>query len=248
MLSASRFHIRTVVPRRRRFLSGCGKHGWVSTVQTAVAQNFTDYIRSVTLREPELLQRLREETARLPDSMMQIMPEQGQFMMMLLRLTGAKQTLEVGVFTGYSSLSVALALPDDGRVIACDVSEEYTSVARRYWREAGVEHKIELRLAPAVATLTALLGEGRAGTFDFAFIDADKPNYDRYYELALQLIRPGGLIAIDNVLWHGKVLDHSVQDDDTRAIRALNEKLRHDDRISLSLIPIGDGLTLACKR
>jgi predicted O-methyltransferase YrrM len=220
----------------------------MSTVQTGVAEDLTEYIRSVTLREPEVLRRLREETAKLPNSIMQIAPEQGQFMGMLMRLLGAKRTLEVGVFTGYSSTSVALALPDDGKIIACDVSAEYTSVARRYWREAGVEHKVDLRLAPAVDTLDSLLAEGRSGAFDFAFIDADKENYDRYYERALKLLRPGGLIAVDNVLWHGKVLDDSIQDADTRAIRALNEKLHGDERVWLSLVSIGDGLTLACKR
>jgi predicted O-methyltransferase YrrM len=220
----------------------------MSTVQTAVAEDLTEYIRKVTLREPEILARLRAETARLPNAMMQISPEQGQFMGLLMRLIGAKRTLEVGVFTGYSSTSVALALPEDGAIVACDVSVEYTSMARRYWREAGVERKIDLRIAPAVETLDALLAEGRAGSFDFAFIDADKDNYDHYYERALKLIRTGGLIAIDNVLWHGKVLDESVQDADTRAIRALNEKLHRDERIALSLLPIGDGMTLACKR
>ncbi len=220
----------------------------MSTEQTAVAQNFSDYIRGVTLREPGLLKRLREETALLPNSMMQIMPEQGQFMALLVRLLRAQRTLEVGVFTGYSSLSVALALPDDGQIVACDVSEEFTSVARRYWREAAIEHKIDLRLGPAVATLDSLLAQGAAGSFDFAFIDADKVNYDRYYERSLRLVRPGGLIAIDNVLWHGKILDPSIQDDDTQAIRALNQKLHRDERVWLSVIPIGDGLTLACKR
>ena len=220
----------------------------MSSVQTGVAEDLAQYIRSVTLREPEILKKLREETAKLPNAMMQIGPEQGQFMGMLIRLLGVKLTLEVGVFTGYSSTVVALALPEDGRIVACDVSEEYTSVARRYWRQAGVEHKIGLRLAPAVESLDALLAEGKSGAFDFAFIDADKENYDRYYERALKLLRPGGLIAIDNVLWHGKVLDQSVQDADTRAIRALNEKLHHDERVLVSLLPIGDGLTLACKR
>jgi predicted O-methyltransferase YrrM len=220
----------------------------MSTAQTGVAEDLAEYIRSVTLREPEILKRLREETAKLPNGMMQISAEQGQFMGMLIRLLRAKLTLEVGVFTGYSSTAVALALPEEGRIIACDVSEEYTSVARRYWREAGVEHKIELRLAPAVETLDGLFAEGGGGTFDFAFIDADKENYDRYYERALKLLRPGGLIAVDNVLWHGKVLDESVQDADTRAIRALNEKLHRDKRVWVSLLAIGDGLTLAYKR
>jgi predicted O-methyltransferase YrrM len=220
----------------------------MSTVQTGVTEDLIAYVRSVSLREPEVLTRLREETAKLPNAIMQISPEQGQFMGMLIRLLGAKLTLEVGVFTGYSSTSVALALPEDGRIVACDVSVEYTSVARRCWREAGVERKIDLRLAPAVETLDALLKDGKAGAFDFAFIDADKDNYDRYYERALKLLRPGGLIAIDNVLWHGKVMDDSIQDADTRAIRALNEKLHRDERVWLSLLTIGDGLTLACKR
>jgi caffeoyl-CoA O-methyltransferase len=220
----------------------------MSTVQTGVTEDLIEYVRSVSLREPEVLTRLREETAKLPNAIMQISPEQGQFMGMLIRLLGAKLTLEVGVFTGYSSTSVALAMPEDGRIIACDVSAEYTAVARRYWREAGVERKVDLRLAPAVETLDGLLKEGKAGAFDFAFIDADKDNYDRYYERTLKLLRPGGLIAIDNVLWHGKVMDDSVQDADTRAIRALNEKLHRDERVWLSLLTIGDGLTLACKR
>jgi caffeoyl-CoA O-methyltransferase len=220
----------------------------MSTIQTGVSEDLTEYIRSVTVRESELFRRLREETAMRPNAMMQISAEQGQFMDMLVRLIGAKRTLEVGVFTGYSSTTVALALPPDGRIIACDVSDEYTSVARRYWREAGVEHKIDLRLGPAVETLDALLSQQQANSFDFAFIDADKENYDRYYESALKLLRPGGLIAIDNVLWHGKVLDDSVQDADTRAIRALNEKLHRDDRIFLSLVAVGDGMTLALKR
>jgi predicted O-methyltransferase YrrM len=227
--------------------TGCVTIKIMSTLQTAVAEDITKYIQSVTLREPEILKRLREETAKLPNGMMQISAEQGQFMGMLIRLLGAKLTLEVGVFTGYSSIAVALALPEEGRIVACDVSEEYTSVARRYWREAGVEHKIGLRLAPAVETLDRLLAEGKSGAFDFAFIDADKENYDGYYERALKLLRPGGLIAVDNVLWHGKVLDESVQDADTRAIRALNEKLHRDERVWLSLLPIGDGMTLACK-
>jgi predicted O-methyltransferase YrrM len=220
----------------------------MSTIQTGVSEDLTEYIRSVTIRESDLFRRLREETATRPNAMMQISAVQGQFMDMLVRLIGAKRTLEVGVFTGYSSTTVALALPEDGRIIACDVSDEYTSVARRYWREAGVEHKIDLRLGPAVETLDALLSQHQAGSFDFAFIDADKENYDHYYERALRLLRPGGLIAIDNVLWHGKVLDDSIQDADTRAIRALNKKLHHDERVFLSLIPVGDGMTLALKR
>ncbi|OYD93355.1 SAM-dependent methyltransferase [Nostoc sp. 'Peltigera membranacea cyanobiont' 210A] len=207
-----------------------------------------NYLLSVSLREPEILEKLRQETANHPRSGMQISPEQGQFMSLLVQLIGAKKTLEVGVFTGYSSLSVALALPPDGKIIACDVSEEFTAIARRYWQEAGVADKIDLRLAPALETLDRLLATGQAETFDFAFIDADKENYDGYYERSLQLVRPGGLIAIDNVLWSGQVADEQNQDESTQAIRALNEKLHHDERITLSLVPIADGLTLAIKR
>ncbi|MEH2227091.1 class I SAM-dependent methyltransferase [Nostoc sp.] len=207
-----------------------------------------NYLLSVSLREPEILEKLRQETANHPRSGMQISPEQGQFMSLLVQLIGAKKTLEVGVFTGYSSLSVALALPADGKIIACDVSEEFTAIARRYWQEAGVADKIDLRLAPALETLDELLATGQAETFDFAFIDADKENYDGYYERSLQLIRPGGLIAIDNVLWSGQVADEQNQDESTQAIRALNEKLHHDERVTLSLVPIADGLTLAIKR
>jgi len=207
-----------------------------------------NYLLSTSLREPEILQKLRHETASLPQSTMQISPEQGQFMGLLVQLIGANKTLEVGVFTGYSSLSVALALPDDGKIIAADVSEEFTAVARRYWQKAGVAHKIDLRLAPALETLDNLLASGQAETFDFAFIDADKENYDGYYERSLQLIRPGGLIAIDNVLWSGRVADPHIQDENTQIIRNLNKKLHQDERVTLSLLPIGDGLTLALKR
>ncbi len=207
-----------------------------------------DYLLRTSLREPPLLAELRAETAKLPMAVMQISPEQGQFMAFLVEMIGARRTIEVGTFTGYSALCVALALPADGRVVACDVSEEYTAVARRYWSRAGVAAKIELRLAPALDTLGKLLAEGAAGNFDFAFIDADKREYDGYYEAILELLRPGGLVAIDNVLWSGAVADPAKQDDDTRAIRALNEKLKDDARVSLSLLPIGDGLTLARKR
>ena len=207
-----------------------------------------DYLLSVSLRESDILRQLRDETAHLPMAMMQISPEQGQFMTLLVQLLGATKTLEIGVFTGYSSLCVALALPPGGKITACDVSEEFTSVARRYWQEAGVTDKIELRLAPALETLDQLLADGQAETFDFAFIDADKENYQGYYERSLQLIRPGGLVAIDNVLWGGRVADPQVQDNNTLAIRAFNEKLHHDEQVSISLVPIADGLTLALKR
>ena len=210
-------------------------------------QNLYDYLLSVSLREPTILTQLRQETAQMPRSIMQISPEQGQFMALLVKLIGAKKTLEVGVFTGYSSLVVALALPADGKIVACDVSEEYTSVARRYWQDAGVADKIDLHIAPALETLDKLLTAGEAVTFDFAFIDADKGNYENYYERCLELIRPGGLIAIDNVLWSGKVADTEIQDNQTNKIRDLNRKLHEDSRITLSLVPIADGLTLAMK-
>ncbi|MDV2991147.1 MAG: tRNA 5-hydroxyuridine methyltransferase [Chroococcidiopsis sp. SAG 2025] len=207
-----------------------------------------DYFLSISLRESEVLYQLRQETANYPAAMMQIAPEQGQFMALLVQLLGAKKTLEIGVFTGYSSLSVALALPANGKIVACDVSKEYTNIARRYWQHAGVANKIDLHLAPALETLDRLLASGQSETFDFAFIDADKENYDCYYERSLQLVRPGGLIAIDNVLWGGDVANPQVQNRSTQAIRALNEKLHLDERVFLSLVPIADGLTLALKR
>jgi predicted O-methyltransferase YrrM len=214
----------------------------------SITDELYEYLIGVSLREPDVLRRLREETAQLEQANMQIGPEQGQLMALLVELIEAKRVLEIGTFTGYSALVMALALPEDGRIVACDVSEEWTGVARRYWAEAGVAHKIDLRLAPAVETLDALLAQGRAGAFDFAFIDADKESYATYFERALELVRAGGLIAIDNVLWSGKVADPQVTDADTEAIRALNTKLRDDERVSLSLVPIGDGLTLARKR
>lgn len=206
------------------------------------------YLLDVSLREPDVLRRLRDETAALPGSNMQIGPEQGQFMGLLIELIGAKYTLEVGTFTGYSALAVSMSLPFDGRVITCDLSEEWTSIGKRYWEEAAQTHKIELRLGPAVDSLDGLLAQGRAGDFDFAFIDADKEGYQAYFERCLQLVRHGGLIAIDNTLWEGKVVDAKVTDGDTEAIRRFNEKLKDDERVSLSLVPIGDGLTLARRR
>jgi len=207
-----------------------------------------DYLLEVSLREPPVLARLREETAEIPLSIMQIAPEQGQFMRLLVQLLGAKRCIEVGTFTGYSALSVALGLPADGQIIACDVSVDFTEIASRYWAEAGVADKVDLRLGPALETLDGLLKEGAAEGFDFAFIDADKENYAAYYERCLQLIRPGGLIAVDNVLWNGSVADPEKTDADTQAIRALNAKLRDDERVDISMVPIGDGLTLARKR
>lgn len=207
-----------------------------------------DYLLSVSLREPEILFHLREETARHPRANMQISPEQGQLMALLIQLIGAKKTLELGVFTGYSSLRTALALPDDGTIIACDVSKEFTDIAQRYWAAANVSHKIDLRLAPALQTLDQLLAEGHANTFDFAFIDADKENYLHYYERVILLVRSGGLIAIDNVLWSGRVAQPAVQDTGTLVLRELNRTLHQDERITISLVPIADGLTLALKR
>ena len=205
------------------------------------------YLVEHSLREPELLQRLRAETAEDSMSMMQISPEQGQFMQLLVRLMGAKNCLEVGVFTGYSSLAVALALPADGRIVACDVSEKWTAIARKYWKEAGVAGKIDLRIAPALATLDGLIASGKTESFDFAFIDADKTNYSGYFERVLTLLRSGGLIAIDNTLWGGLVVENKVKSADTQAIRQFNDQLRGDLRVHLSLLPVGDGLTLALK-
>jgi predicted O-methyltransferase YrrM len=213
-----------------------------------VNRTLGDYLISVSLREPEILEELRAETDRQAFSSMQIAPEQGQFMALLVRLMGAKRCIEIGTFTGYSALSVALALPLDGRLICCDVNPGTTSVAQRFWRKAGVEAKIELRLAPAEKTLDALLGTGAAGSFDFAFIDADKPAYDLYYEACLALLRPRGLIMIDNVLWGGAVADPGQRDQSTAALKRLNRKLHADERIDLSIVPLGDGITLALKR
>jgi predicted O-methyltransferase YrrM len=206
------------------------------------------YLRAVSLREPEILARLRAETARLPLAVMQISPEQGQFMALLVRLIGARRCLEVGTFTGYSALWVALAMPSGGRLVALDRSEEWTAVARRYWQEAGVADRIDLRLGPAADSLQALLDAGEAGRFDQVFIDADKTGYRAYCEAALTLLRPGGLLLVDNVLWGGRVADPDVQNDDTNAVRALNDWLHREPQVDLSLLPIGDGLTLARKR
>lgn len=213
----------------------------------SMTDQLQDYLLKVSVREPDLLRRLREETSTMPMAMMQISPEQGQFMALLVRLIGARRAIEIGTFTGYSALSVVLAMPADGRLVACDISDEYTRIARRYWAEAGIADRIDLKLQPALKTLDELLAAGRGGSFDFAFIDADKQNYDAYFERALTLLRPGGLIAIDNVLWDGKVADPSVDDEETRAIRSVNRKIHGDQRVALSLVPIADGLTLAMK-
>ena len=207
-----------------------------------------EYMLSVSHRESAVMKQLREETAEHPKAEMQIAPEQAQFFQFLLRLIGARRTIEIGVFTGYSALAAADVLPPNGEIVACDVSEQYTEVARRYWRRAGVADKIDLRIAPAAETLDALLDEGQAGTFDFSFIDADKESYDTYYERSLRLLRPGGVIALDNVFRDGRVLDSAVDDESVRAIQDLNEKLRTDERVGLTMLPLADGVTLAMKR
>lgn len=203
------------------------------------------YLIDVSLREPDVLRRLREETARRENASMQIAPEQGQFMALLVKLIGAERTLEIGSFTGYSALAVALALPPHGRVTACELSEEYAAVARHWWTEGGVGDKIEIRVGPAIETLDRMVEDGMAGRFDFAFIDADKEGYLAYWERCLRLVRRGGLIAVDNVLWDGRVVEAEDVEESTVAIRSFNARVRDDDRVDLSLVPIGDGLTLA---
>lgn len=225
----------------------------MSTSTLFLPDTILDYLRDHGVREAPVLAALRKETASLPMAVMQIAPEQGQLLAMLVRLIGARRTLDIGVFTGYSSLVTALALPEDGQVVALDVSEEWTSMGRRYWQQAGVSDRIDLRLAPALETLDGLIEDGQSGQFDFAFIDADKVNYQAYYERCLRLLRRGGLIAVDNVLWSGRVAQPGGQsegddDDDTRAIRAFNQALRDDERIDIAMVPIADGLTLACTR
>jgi predicted O-methyltransferase YrrM len=207
-----------------------------------------EYLLAHSLREAPALTQLRAETASHPKVNMQIAPEQGQFMQMLVRLSGARRAIEVGVFTGYSSLAVMLAMPPDGRLLALDVSSVYTAVARRHWQAAGVADRVELVIGPAKATLDERLARGEAGRYDFAFIDADKTGYLEYYERLLKLLRPGGLIVVDNTLWGGDVADPANRDADTVAIRAFNDRLLADERIDLSLLPLGDGLTLAQRR
>jgi caffeoyl-CoA O-methyltransferase len=220
----------------------------MSSKTLGLSDELSAYLRQVSLRDSDLLARLREETRGMPMAGMQVSAEQGQFMQWLVRALDIRRAIEIGVYTGYSSLCVALAMPNNGRIIACDISKEWTSIARRYWQEAGVAHKIELRLAPAVETLDIMLANESNNSFDFAFIDADKTSYKEYYERALALIRSGGLIAIDNTLWNGAVIDESNQTDDTRAIREFNTLIHADERVDISLLPIGDGLTLALKR
>lgn len=207
-----------------------------------------DYLLNVSLREPTVLKNLRTETHKLSNAIMQISPEQGQFMSLLVELINAKKTLDIGTFTGYSALAVALTLPANGKVIACDVSTEWTDIAKQFWAAAGVSNKIDLRIGPAIDTLQNLIDNGESNTFDFAFIDADKVNYEQYYQKAFTLLRQGGLIAIDNVLFFGKVADEKENDENTMAIRALNTKLLNDNRVTISMLSIGDGLTLARKK
>ena len=206
------------------------------------------YLVDVSVREPEILAALRDETRPLEHSGMQVSPEAGAFLPLLVELTGARRIIEVGTFTGYSALAMALALPKDGQLIACDVNPETTAIAQRYWAQAGVGDRVTLRLGPGLDTLDGLIAQGQAGTFDMAFIDADKVNYQGYYERCLTLLRPGGVVTVDNVLWGGSVIDESSQSDSTKAIRAFNAAVRDDERVTVSLVPIGDGITVARKR
>jgi predicted O-methyltransferase YrrM len=217
----------------------------MSNASIGLDERLHSYLLEVGVREPEVLRRLRDETAAMPESNMQIAPEEGAFLGLLVRILGARKVLEIGTFTGYSSTAMALALPADGRIVCCDVSKEWTDVARRAWTDAGVADRVDLRLGPALDTLEQLLASGEAGSFDLAFIDADKANYAGYYEAALQLVRPGGLIAIDNVLWSGRVADPAETDESTVAIRELNDAIAADERVDVSMIPLADGLTLA---
>lgn len=220
---------------------------WFTLVRMLENPQVTSYIGSVSAPEPEILRRLREETAPMPNAQMQISPGQGVFFQFLVRAIRARRCLEVGVFTGYSSLSVALALPEDGRITACDISEEFTAVARRYWREAGVQSKIDLRIGPALATLDHLLAAGETGTYDFAFLDADKPAYPDYWDRIVPLIRPGGVIAVDNVLRAGRVADDSIDTDELRLMRAFNRRVAADARVYSTILAMRDGITLAYK-
>lgn len=219
----------------------------MTTKPLCITEELIGYVRAMQPEEPDILKRLGAETDRDPKAHMRIGWDEGRFLMLLVSLLQARRTIEIGVYTGYSALCTALALPEDGSILACDISEPWTAVARRYWREAGVEGKIDLRLAPALHTLDSVLEEG-AGTYDLAFIDADKVNYQNYFERCLTLVRPGGLIAVDNTLWYGRVIDPAFEDADTKAIRAFNERLRADPRVHACLTAVGDGLTLAVKK
>lgn len=220
----------------------------MSSQPTEISPALYQYILDTAVVEHPLLQDLRAVTSQMPEAMMQISPDQGQFMAMLVKLIGAKRIIEVGVFTGYSSLSMAMAMPDDGRIYACDVSERFTRIAEEYWERARVSEKIELRLAPAIETLQKLVEEGHSGSFDLAFIDADKSNYGNYFELCLALLRPGGIVIVDNVLWGGSVANSEKQDADTNAIRTFNASLKADKRVDFCLATIADGLMLLRKK
>jgi O-methyltransferase len=230
----------------RRFVTDGGRV--IMGRRSLVPDMIEEYIGEAVTRETPLQRRLRAETAKLPEARMQIGPDQGALFALLVRLMGVRRALEIGTFTGYSALSVASALPADGKLIACDISDQWTRIARHYWAEAGLANRIELRLGPAAETLAALQRELGASSFDFAFIDADKESLDTYYEACLTLVRSGGLIAVDNVLWHGAVVDASATDEETEAIRALNRKVRDDDRVEMCLLTVGDGILLVRKR
>ncbi|MDC1213399.1 class I SAM-dependent methyltransferase [Rhodospirillales bacterium] len=219
----------------------------MSTHTIDIVDRLYAYMLDISLREPDVLRRLRDETAKHPMAIMQISPEQGQLMQMLVRMLDAKNCIEVGVFTGYSSLVVALALPADGRIVACDISEDYTAVGEPFWKDAGVRGKIDLRIAPATETLDAMITAGETGDYDFAFIDADKPGYPEYFERCLSLLRVGGVIAVDNIFMDGNAADPDTTSENAQAMRKFNAMLKDDTRVELSLIPIGDGLTLARK-
>jgi predicted O-methyltransferase YrrM len=221
----------------------------MSNQSIQLTDNLHQYLLDNSLHEPEILAKLRQQTAEHPLTDMQISPEQGQLMGLLVKLINAKKCLEIGVFTGYSSLAVALNLPDDGKIVACDVSVEFTSIAQQYWQAAGVSHKIDLQIAPALETLDRLIDNGETETFDFAFIDADKNNYAAYYDRCFQLVRSGGLILVDNVLWYGRVADPTMDKDKrTQAIKKINQQIHQDDRVQITMLPIGDGLTIARKK
>ena len=220
----------------------------MSSTTIGLSNELRKYMLNVSFRDDEILRQLREETLTLKEAQMQISPEQGAFLSILTKILNAKKTLDIGVFTGYSSLVVARELPDDGLVVACDTSIEWTSIAKKYWKLAGIDNKVDLHLAPAKETLEKLIEDGQASTYDFSFIDADKINYQSYYENSLVLVKPGGIIAVDNVLWSGQVIDQTDFEPATRAIRSFNEKLYQDNRVSISMVPIGDGLTLAYKK
>jgi len=217
------------------------------TRRYAMSERIEDYV-AAQARESDAAQRLRAETAKLPQAGMQIGPDQAAFLAVLVRSSGARRCIEIGTFTGYSALAIAAALPNDGRLVCCDISEEWTAIARKYWSSAGVSGRIDLRIAPALDTLKTMLARGEAGHYDFAFIDADKSGYDAYYETCLKLLKPGGLVVLDNMLWSGRVADPDHHDADTDAIRALNTKIRADHRVDAALLTIGDGVMLARKR